>query len=387
MTLFKIAAQSVRKQKFKKIALILAIAVSFLTILLLISYTTQQKADIESQFDEYGANIIITPKTNSLSLTYGGINLNGIVTEINEIKLNQLEKIKTIPNAANLRAVSPKLIGTGSITVNGNRKDVLIIGVDFEAEKLIKNWWQIFGTYPQSENEIIIGSETASKLDLEIGDKITIKETQLLISGILSPTGSQDDEAIFAKMETTQTLLGRKDSVSLVEVSALCTDCPIDSIVDQISTVLPGTKVNSISQAMQQKMEIVNNFSRFTSIISIVLILMCGFLVFMTVSASVSDRKKEIGIFRAIGFGKYAIIQIIMYETLFLAVSGAIIGAVITPLAALLISRFSELNTISPSTELLLIGALSVVLLTAFSGLFPAIKASRTNPVDAMNSL
>lgn len=387
MTLFDITLQGIRKQKIKKVFLVLAIAASLLTILMLVSYTNSQKTEIEDQFDQYGANIVITPKTDSLSLSYGGVNLNGIVTRIEEIRISQLELLKTIPNAENIRSVSPKLIGIGDISNKGSNTDILFIGVNFEAEREIKLWWELNGKFPEVPDEIIAGSEAALKLGLKPGDTVTIKDYNFIVSGILNETGSQDDHAVFADLTRTQKVLGREGGVSLVEVSALCRDCPIDDIVHQIEGVMPDAEVKAISQVMTQKMILIDQFSQFIFAVCLVLAVMCALLVFMTISASVSERKKEIGIYRAIGFGKLSIIQIIITETVILAAAGCILAIALSPAALSLIKVLAGSGNMLLDPLLIISSAAGAVGVSILAGFFPALRASAIDPVSAINSL
>ncbi|MDA3940921.1 MAG: hypothetical protein PF693_16680 [Spirochaetia bacterium] len=132
-------------------------------------YSLKRQKEIADEFDEFGANIVITPKTDSLSLSYGGINLSGIVTSMEEINLIDVEKIRSIENSANISAVSPKLIGVGQVKSGDFESEVLLVGVISEEERKLKTWWDIEGEFPIGNDEILAGREVADKLNLDIG--------------------------------------------------------------------------------------------------------------------------------------------------------------------------------------------------------------------------
>lgn len=371
--------------------LLVAMVLSFTAVLTLFTFVESQKKEIESQFDEFGANIIITPKTDNLSLTYGGVNLSGIVTEVQEIKRDDLAGIKDIPNWKNIRSVSPKLLGVVKLkTPAGDAEDALMVGVDFEEEMKIKSWWQINGEIPANDSEILLGADTAEILGLEVGTVVTVKDKNLRISGIIGITGSQDDTTIFASTAVLEGLLGKKGVVSLVEVSALCSDCPLEDIVEQISAILPSADVKGIRAAMQQRMNVVNQFSQFAVSICIILILLCGLLVFSNTAGSVSERHKEIGVFRALGFHKKHIISIILSESFIVSLAAGVIGVVTALLSIYFLlppATGIAVQNIHIEPIFMIIGVAAIISVGFLASIAPAIKASDIDPVAAINSL
>ena len=390
MNLFDITLFGLRRQKLRKAFLALAMVVSLSTVLVLFIFVESQAQTLASQFDEYGANIIVTPKTDDLSLTYGGISLSGIVTNLVEIEAEEVLGIYSIPNSKNIRAVSPKLIGVGPVAMRGNQMDVMLIGVDFAEESKIKAWWQIDGAYPDKIGGAVVGRKAAESIGIEVGDTLKIGEEYLSVTGILRDTGGQDDSAIIAHMSFVEHLLGKQGKVSLVEVSALCSDCPIDDIVEQISAILPNAEVRAIRQVMEQRMQVIRQFSRFSVAVLIILTFMCGLFIFSSVAGAVTERKKEIGIFRAVGFTKWHISKVVISEALLLSmVSGALAVMIALVFARYALPPLTGISTDSVifNPYLLVAGFTSLLILAFCSSLGPAIKASRVDPVSAIASL
>jgi putative ABC transport system permease protein len=387
MNIITIIISSLKRQKGKKIFLLASMVLGFTTIMSLYYYVDSQKQEIESQFDEYGANIVITPKSDSLSLTYGGVNLSGIVTAIEEIDRDEVSKIWTIQNKKNLRAVSPKLIGVESVSVRGNEETVLLVGVDLVEESKIKAWWQVDGRYPAIEGEVLAGIEAARKLELFVGDLVYIHDTQMRVTGILNATGSQDDSALIAPLADMERIFDKKGKISIVEVSALCSDCPIDEMVAQISGVMPNAQVRAIRQVMDQRMIIVGKIERLVFTISGILICLCGLLIFTTVSGSITERKKEIGIFRAIGFSSGFIMRIVLGEYLFLGIGAGLAGIFATTLFAFFaLPGLSGVTGVRFDAGVLGIGFLALIALGISASFLPARRAANIDPVQSINS-
>jgi putative ABC transport system permease protein len=267
-------------------------------------------------------------------------------------------------------------------------KYALLVGVYFEEEKKIKSWWEVFGEYPSVENEVLIGSDVAEVLKISTGSEINIHENNYFVSGVIKTTGSQDDNIIFGDFTNFSSLLKKINDVTMVEVSALCSDCPIDTIIEQIKEILPEADIKSIGQVMKQKMETTKQFEKFAITITIVIVLIISALVFTSMMGSVSSKKQEIGIFRAIGFTKSNIIFIILSEAIIISFIAGIIGS----FAGMGISYFAlpqltDISIIEFNPLFILISTVSVILLCLIATLYPAYSAAEMDPVTAINSL
>ena len=82
--------------------------------------------------------------------------------------------------------------------------------------------------------QAVAGSSTAGRLGLRIGETVALDGRDFTVSGILRPTGSQDDELLITELGTAQALLGKPGRATLVQVAALCSNCPVDEIARQL---------------------------------------------------------------------------------------------------------------------------------------------------------
>jgi len=261
MKLHNISINNLRRRKARMAFLTIGLMVGIATIVTLVTLTKSMSGDIERKMDEFGANILITPLSRDLSMSYGGISLGGVTFDQREIREDELAGITSIRNSRNISAVSPKVLG--GVRVAG--RDLLLVGVNFEEELKMKQWWQIFGEAPKSDNEVLLGSDAATALDVMSGDTVEIKGEKFKVAGILDQTGSQDDALVFAPLSKAQKLLGKEGKITLVEVAALCAGCPIGDMVLQIAEKLPGAKVSAIQQVVESRLHALDQFSRSSS--------------------------------------------------------------------------------------------------------------------------
>lgn len=385
MKLHNISLNSLWRRKTRMLFLLIGLTIAISTVVILVNVSRAMNADIAKKLDEYGANILIIPDSDELSLSYGGMTVSGLSVDQKALNDRDIQKIRTIKNKENISIVAPKLLSVAEV----RDKPVMVVGVDFDSETALKKWWKIIGVKPGDEWEAIIGSEVKQKLNLGLNQTIQLKGETFKIAGILEETGSQDDGLIFINLKKAQSLFNKPASVSLIEVAALCYDCPIEEIVAQTSEKLPGAKVTAIRQSIETKMETMHRFEHFSLGISAVILVIGALIAFTTMSASVNERKKEIGVFRSIGFRKRHIMQIIFLEALILSgiagLAGYLLGWFVAVNAAPLVG--AETLTI-PVDSVMLLLALGLSLLTGVGAtVHPAIKAARLDPTVALRAL
>ena len=291
-----------------------------------------------------------------------------------------------MPNDENIRAVSPKLIGAVEI----RERRVLLVGVDMEEERKIKSWWDLQGHFPDGPEEVLVGWDAARTLGLQPGDSLELHGETFFATGILQPTGSQDDGVILADLPRTQSILGKEDRISLIDVSALCSDCPIDELVSQISHNLPHADVRAIRQVMDQRMEVVDRFRRFAIALAGLISLLAAVLTLSVMTGSVAERHREIGIFRALGFSSGDILRIIQTETLIVSLAAGVLGSLLSFVIAnslLPVATGLTRSQISLPPWMTLVGMSALVVVALGASLRPALRASRIDPVESIQQL
>ena len=385
MKLESIAINNLRRRKSRMAFLVLGLMIGVATVVTLISLSNALTDDIQHKMENYGANILITPKSDNLSLSYGGITLGGVAVSAQEIRQSDLAKIMTITNHRNIAAIAPKILG--AVEVSGQR--VLLMGVDVDKEFHLKRWWHIDGQPVTEDHQLVAGQVVAAKLGLVIGGKVSISGETFTVSGILGKTGSQDDQLLIGSLPTAQRLLNKPDTVSLVEVAALCADCPVTDMVNQISGVLPDVQVDAIQQVVKTRMHTLEQFRAFSLAIAGVVLLIGALVVFVTMMGSVNERTREIGIFRALGFRRSHVMRLILLESSLVSLLAGLLGFLVGMGATEAILPFLTEQAIHVAWSPLLGGAAMVLalLIGCTASFYPALHASRLDPTEALRAL
>ncbi len=385
MRLRDIAIKNVLRRKSRAVLVIIGIVAGTGSVVAVTKYTSAMTDQINHAMDKYGANIIITPKSSALELKYGGFNAGGVSYGKSELTVESLKNIGEIKNAANIAATSPVLIG--AVKING--VDVLSAGMDFTKVAVIKPWWKLNGEYPE-EMGIITGIKAGRILGLNMGDTVIINKRKLTVTGFIEETGSQDDSMVFMKLDTAQSILGKRGKISMVEIAALCNACPVEEMVTQISGKMPDAEVKALQQVVAGRINTIGQIKNVSITLSFIIMAIGILVVFVTMMSNVRERRGEIGIMRAVGFRKSHVISIIFIETAVLSLIGGIAGYICGSLSAWVIARFAsggEHLVIHSSAE----GVFAAVALSLTAGLvagiYPAIAASNLDPVDALKSI
>ena len=386
MQLHTISINNLKRRKAKMAFLTIGLMVGIATIVTLVTLTRSMSSDIERKMDEFGANILITPQSNGLSMNYGGISLGGVTFDQRDIRQEDLANIKNIKNSKNISAVAPKVLGGIKIGTH----DVLLVGVDFENELKMKQWWQIFGEAPKGENELLLGSDASKVLNASSGDNITIKGETFKVAGILDQTGSQDDSLVFVALPKAQKLLGKEGKITLAEVAALCSGCPIGDMVTQIAEKIPDAKVSAIQQVVEGRLKALDQFKRFSYAMAGVVVFIGSLIVFVTMMGSVNERTTEIGVFRAIGFRKSHIMRIILLEAALVSLLAGVLGYAVgmggAKLALPFMAESKNAHLIWDTT--VAFGSIGLALtLGLLASLYPALVASKMDPTEALRAL
>ncbi len=385
MQIRDIAWSSLKRRKGRFGFVLAALALGVGTIVALVALTRAMQSEVSDELDRFGANIIVTPRSSALDLGYGGLAVGGVTVDAKALRLEDVPKIRTIPNRRNINAVAPKLIGTAEI--EGSR--VLLIGVDHRQEARVKSWWHVDGRLARTDDEVLLGAEAAQALKRRKGDLVTIAGRPRTVTGVVAATGSIDDQAVFAAYPVAEQALGRAGAVSLIEVSALCRGCPIEDIVSQIATVLPNARVAPIRQAVAARERTMLQFTRFGYAVA-VLVLLVGVLVVMsTMMSSVTERTSEIGILRAVGYRRAQVARVILLEALVINVTGGLVGWAVGSLAARLAGpAIAQLtNPVAVPWALAPVAIVLAALIGTAGGAYPAVRAAQMDPVHALRHL
>ena len=381
MNIFTIPARNLKRKALRTVLISAVFCAGILSVVGLYYVSEAVGHSLEEKLTSYGANIIIKPKSDSLNVSYGGFTMTSLSYNKSEITQAAVsEGVRSIEHKDRISAVAPKLLDTFEI---GNIK-VAAAGVDWSEEMLIKNYWAINGRAPEY-GEIVVGSKVAEVLNIGRGESVRLDGRDAEVSAILAPTGTDDDKLIYMNIKFLQDIKNRPQAVTYVEVAALCSGCPIDEIVAQIEGALPSAQVSAMQNVVKQRMFTISFVQKLVLGVSGVILVTACFMLAVFMTASVTERKSEIGILRSLGYSRGRIFAIFTFEAVIIGMLSGFVGFVsgyfvsIKLLNALDITSNTGFNTVH-----MLASISAVILLSIISSIVPALKASKTEPASAV---
>ena len=403
-----------QKSKMTMVALTIALGVSLSTAMMNVMFGIGDKVNRELKV--YGANIRVMPKDASLlSDLYGIEGGQGI----NDKYLYQedLLKIKAIFWGFNIVDFAPS-IDAKAIDTNTNQQ-VGIVGTWMEQHivlntgeevdtglRPLRNWWEttLEGEWLQQGDfdQCMVGSLYAGRNKIKVGDTISLKGNNatkdLVVKGIFLD-GGEDDEKIFMDLKTCQELENLEGKIGKIEVSALTTPdndlarraaqdpgslsvddydtwyCTayVSAICHQIQEVVRDSVAKPVRQVAESEGTILEKTQLLMTLITILSSIGSALAISNLVSASVIERRQEIGLMKAIGAQDRPIILMVLSEILITACIGGVIGYAAGIGFAQIIGKtvfdsYIEINLLS-----IPIVAVIVILMTIL-GSIPAIK-------------
>ena len=119
MTLRTIAFANLRRRKARAAFLIAGLLIGVATVVTLLTLARSMTGEAEASMASYGANIIVTPKSKDVALTYGGIDVGGVSVGTRGLSEADLEAVRSIPARASIAVVAPELVA--AVQVKGRR--------------------------------------------------------------------------------------------------------------------------------------------------------------------------------------------------------------------------------------------------------------------------
>ena len=385
MRLEHIVLHNLRRRKGRAVFLVIGLLIGVATVVTLLSLTDALGRRAQNELENFGANIIITPRSDELTLNYGGVQLGGVNLVAKEIEQANLAKIDDIPNRRNVATIGPKVLG--AVEIEGQR--VMMMGIDPDAELKLKRWWSIAGRSIEKGHELVVGDSVAKRFNLNMGDILQLNGHDYTVVGLLARTGSQDDQLLIAPLSVAQVELDKQGQVSMVEIAALCHDCPVDDMVNQLQQVLPGTDVQAVQQVVKTRMHALDQFRLFAWGVAVTVVIIGALLVFVTMMGAISERTREIGIFRAIGYRRRHVLHMVLMEAAIVSTLSGALGYLVGVGATLIALPLLEGGkaTWHWNPTLAVSAVLAAVLVGLLASLQPALRASRLEPSEALRAL
>ncbi len=385
----RMVVASLVRRRSRMIVALLAVVVgaTILSGLVMIYYDVPRQ--MSAQFRSYGANIIFTPEGDAA------------------ISDEALKAGAAVFPAEGLQGYTPYRYENTKI----HNMPVTLAGIDFASVLTTSPYWLIQGELPAADGQTLVGAKLAGELGLKVGDQVSAvnsfevtadtdtsgipayeiytdpetgetfcdHELSLTVAGILE-TGGSEEEYLYVTLPDIASLTRSERGYDVVEVSVAAMQEDLQNYVGRICDTVPGLSARLVKRVTASESTVLTKLQSLVFIVTAVVLVLTMICVATTMTAVIAERRKEIGLRKALGADEASIVGEFMSEGLLLGGVGGILGSVLGYIFAQVISMnvFSSSITFRPLLVPLTIAA--SVLVTGLSCLIPIRSAVEVDP-------
>jgi len=393
-----IALRSILKNKLRSMLTSLGIIIGVSGVIVMSAVGEGTQDLIRKEINLLGTNVIIVSPGSS---RLGGVQRG--MGSLNRFTLDDVEKIKQ--SATQLRAISPLVMAGGQIIAGNANWATEICGVGTDYFK-IKNWKPEQGTL-FTEKDVngrrkvaLLGRTVADELFAggnPVGQKVRIRNIPFTVIGVLEEKGQggrgmDQDDLVIAPATTVLYRLKGGRYIDLITASAVSEDVLEDAEEEMRAALRDAHRLESGEDdfTIQNQTEIIELVTRssklmtsFLAAIAGIALIVGGIGIMNIMLVSVTERTHEIGIRMSVGACRGDIMVQFLTEAVVLSLIGGICGVLLALAAAWGINGFTAFSALIRA-QMIFVSVMVSAAIGIIFGFFPARKAARLNPIDAL---
>ncbi|MAF89565.1 MAG: hypothetical protein CL963_03610 [Euryarchaeota archaeon] len=360
-----LALKDLRSHRMRTFLTILGIVIGITTIVSLGSISSGINSLVEGQLNIVSGKIVVTQ--------HGAEPASGPPSgKVSEDIIDEIRQISGVEEVAGMRFEL-----WGNFVINGveidKRESIGLGQVELE-----EGDWADVGAY-----EVTMGYHTKKQYDLNLGDSVSVEGEDLRVVGHLEEVGGFMDFALITSWTTLNEIFGEEDYFTMVFVKPQ--DLSIsEEISEKIKEEFPELSVETTESASENAEESIQQIRLITLGIGFVATLVAMFGIINTMVMSVNEKRRQIGIMKAVGATKRQIIIRFFEESIIMGLVGSFVGLFLGYLgtSALNIQLGMKMARVTPS--LAFFSVMFAMSITLIATIYPAIKAMKVDPISAI---
>ena len=368
---FRLITASLMRRRSRMLVALLAIMIGATILSGLVTIYIDVPRQMGAQFRSYGANMIFTAADKDFT---------------QEDVANGISYI----GKGELVGVAPYHYESVRI----HERTLIAAATDMEGAKATSPFWAVSGAWPSQSGEIMVGAGVANTFRLKEGDMVTVAYTpetenadeviqdetmDFTVVGILDTGGSEEDY-VYVSLEDMGTLTQKEINLDVCELSISATSDKLKVYVEQISDNVEGIHARLVKRVTQSETTVLSKLQALVLLVTIVVLALTMICVATTMTAVVAERRKEIGLRKALGASDGSIMTEFMGEGLLLGAIGGILGSVLGFVFAQAVSVSVFNSSISFRFMLVPVTVVVSIVVTGVACLLPIKSATNVDP-------
>lgn len=363
---FGMTLKSVFRRKMRSGLTVLGIAVGIMLVTALLMVSTGLEAQFKRVVEEGGGDFVVMEKNAP------------------DLMLSRVDSTtqEALQQTGGIMWVSGMIFTTAQI---GDRPYVMMFGLE-PTERNLQRFRIIQGRTLNSGDtgRIIIGRMISAQEGYTVGTILEIKGSSFDVVGIYETGASFEDGGVIMPLPEVQTLFDMRNQVSLLQVKVEDTN-DVEAIRDEVESRFPKFMALK-STEVASKQEDLQLITSISALISLIALVVGSIIVMNTMIMSVMERTREIGILRAVGWKRRKVLSMVLKESLTITIIGGILGIVTAAGLVNVLAEAAQLPVDLPVTADLVVTAFIIaVILGILGGFYPAMRASRMSPMEALS--
>lgn len=396
---FLMAWASLIANKMRSILTMLGIIIGVAAVITLVSIGNGVKQDIQNSISSLGSNLLMVmpgaPRTPGVRPSQGSMK---------SLKVSDYQAISKLDG---VKAASPYTANSYVTIYQSKNWTTTVSGVSSNFQD-VNNWTMAEGRFISSKNVenrervAVVGQTVVKNLfagEDPVGKEIRVKNIPFRVIGVLNSKGNgtmgnDQDDVIFIPYTTAMERVEGVDYLRMVYVVA-SDDNGIDRLQSDIEnllrvrhsikdTNLDDFNIQNMKSIMETMEQTTGTLTLFLGAVAAISLVVGGIGIMNIMLVSVTERTREIGIRKALGATYFVIVTQFLIEAVVISLMGGLIGIALGIGASKLIGLASGMSTVISVPTIVLSFAFSMAIGLVF-GIYPARKAAKLNPIDALH--